>query len=53
MPYNERSVSGSGDTAAYSMPITRAFALTILLAGLLLWALRHFYGTVTVEAGSR
>ena len=34
-------------------PITRAFALLVVLAVLALLAIRHAYGVITIEAGGR
>lgn len=53
MPYNERSVSGGSDSAAaHTYPISRAFAVVVAVALVVLFALRHIYGAVTVQAGT-
>jgi hypothetical protein len=52
VPYNLRS-PGNGETAAHQYPIARAFALTVLVALGLLLLLRHLFGSVRVEVGTR
>jgi hypothetical protein len=39
--------------AAHQYPISRSFALTLLLALLALIILRHLFGSVRVEVGAR
>lgn len=57
MPYsNGDSTStrgGGGGASAVSFPITRALALTLLGAGILIFLLRHLYGSISIEAGAR
>jgi len=53
MPYNERTPTGGGPAPAASYPITRAFALTLLAALILLIILRHLFGSVSVQVGAR
>lgn len=53
MPYNMRSPAGSGPSAAHTYPISRAFALTVLGAIVLLLILRHLFGSVSVQVGTR
>jgi hypothetical protein len=49
LPYNSR---GNGDTSSGSAVTTsRALACTLLIALAILIALRHFFGSVRVEAG--
>jgi hypothetical protein len=53
MPYNERTPSGSGAASATSYPIARCFAFTVLAALILLILLRHLFGSVAVQVGTR
>jgi len=53
VPYNLRNPGGSGSQAAHTYPITRAFALTVLAALVLLVILRHLFGSIRVEVGTR
>jgi len=53
MPLNLRTIGGSGDAPAHTYPISRAFAAVILAAFLLLVLLRHFFGNVSVNIGTR
>lgn len=50
MPLNLRSPAGD-QPAAYTHPISRSLAVTVLAALVLLWALRHLFGNVSVNAG--
>ena len=50
MPYNSRS-SSSGGTSAWQLPHSRNLALLVLVALVVLWALRHIFGSVKVEGG--
>ena len=52
MPYNSRD-PGAGSTSASQFPISRGFAVTILVALGVIVLLRHLYGSVSVEAGAR
>lgn len=52
MPYNSRSPGGS-QAAAHTYPIARAFALTVLGAIILLLILRHLFGSIRVEVGTK
>lgn len=52
MPYNSRSPGGS-PTAAHQYPIARGFAVTVLVALGLLLLLRHLFGSIRVEVGTR
>lgn len=51
MPLNMRTPGGTDKPSAYQFPISRGFAITVLLALLLLIALRHMFGSVRLEAG--
>jgi hypothetical protein len=44
---------GTADQAAHTYPITRAFALTVLAALILLIILRHVFGSLTVDVGTK
>lgn len=44
---------GTGQQAAHTYPVTRAFALTILSALVLLIILRHVFGSLSVEVGGK
>jgi hypothetical protein len=52
MALNFRSPEGNNPPAS-SHKITRSFALIVLLAVIVLWALRHVFGSVRLEAGTR
>lgn len=41
----------AGSGTAVSQPISRAFALTVLLALVALFALRHLFGSIRLEGG--
>ena len=48
------SSRGSNDVAsATSFPIARSFALTVLVALVVLVLLRHLFGSIRVEVGTR
>jgi len=54
MPLNSRDPNSDGTgQAAHTYPITRAFALTILVALVLLIILRHVFGSLSVEVGGK
>jgi hypothetical protein len=44
---------GDSGAPAHSYPIARAFALTLLFALVALIVLRHLFGSVRVEVGTR
>lgn len=44
---------GDSDVAAHQYPVTRSFALTVLAAVVILFALRHVFGSISVSAGTR
>jgi len=47
----QRDPSGSMSASGY--PISRTFALTVLIALVILAVLRHLFGSVRLEAGVR
>jgi hypothetical protein len=51
VPYNSRSPAGQ--QAAHQYPISKWFAITVLTALGLLFLLRHLFGSIRVEVGSR
>ena len=51
MPYNSRVPAGT--TSAWNFPHARALAFTVLGALIILFLLRHAFGSVRVEAGVR
>lgn len=54
MALNERSPGGMDSTSTASgYPIARSFGIVVLLALVVLVALRHLFGAIRVEAGVR
>ncbi len=53
MPYNERTPGGSGPSAATSYPIARWFAFVLLAALVILILLRHLFGSISAQVGTR
>lgn len=53
MAFNYRDPNVEGTGSAVSYPISRSFAFTVLLALVGLWALRHVFGSISINAGSR
>lgn len=53
MPLNLRVPEGDGPAPAHTHMITRSFAMTILVAIVLLFALRHLFGSASAEIGVR
>jgi hypothetical protein len=53
MPYNERTPSGSGAASATSYPIARCFAFVVLAALVILIILRHLFGSISAQVGTR
>jgi hypothetical protein len=56
MPLNLRtpgSDGSAGDAAAHTYPIARGFALVLLAALIILIILRHLFGSVSVNVGTR
>lgn len=52
MPLSPTSRGQQQNTGRSPMKVNHAFALTILLALLVLVALRHFFGSIRVEVGA-
>lgn len=50
MALNERSV-GDDTPPAMAHPISRSFGFMVLAALVILWALRHFFGSIRAEVG--
>lgn len=50
---NLRTPAADSAAPAHSYPITRSFAVLVLAAVVLLFALRHVFGSVRVEGGVR
>lgn len=53
MPYNSRDPNAGGDTAAWEFPHARSLAGLVVLAVIVLFLLRHFYGSISVGAGTK
>lgn len=53
MPYLSRDPAAGENTPAHQYPIARSFALVLLGAVLLLVVLRHLFGAVRLEVGTR
>lgn len=53
MPLNLRTPTGDAPAPAHSYPVTRSFAVLVLIAVVLLFALRHVFGNVRLEGGVR
>lgn len=53
MPYLSRDPSAGQNAAAHTYPIARSFALVVLAALIVLVVLRHLFGSVRVEVGTR
>ena len=47
------SLSGSSDSGGGAYPVTYGFAGVVLLALVILAALRYFFGSIRVEGGVR
>jgi hypothetical protein len=52
MPYNSRDPNAASGTSAWQLPVSRGFAVAVLVALVILFALRHVFGSITVAAGS-
>jgi len=52
MPYNSRDPNASGTQNGYQLAIPRSLAILVLMALVVLWALRHVFGTISVQAGT-
>lgn len=54
MALNMRTPEGdSGSQPAHTYPTSRSLAMLVLLAAVVLFALRHVFGNVQVEGGVR
>lgn len=53
MGLNSRAPQSEGPAPAHTYPVTRSFATMVLIALVLLWALRHVFGSVRGEVGVR
>lgn len=55
MAYNSRSPAGGagGSVEGLALPVPRTLAIIVIIALLVLVALRHFYGAIGVEAGTK
>jgi hypothetical protein len=53
MPYNAPQRGGGQPAKGLSLASNHSIALIVLAALVLLWALRHVFGTVSVSAGTR
>lgn len=53
MPYNERTPAGADSASATSYPIAKCLGFTVLGALVILFVLRHVYGSISIEAGAR
>jgi len=53
MPYLSRDPSAGDQAPAHTYPIARSFALVLLAAVIALLILRHLFGSVRVEVGTR
>jgi len=51
MPLNLRTPEGEGPAPAHTYPISRSLALIVFLSIVALFALRHLFGSVHLEAG--
>lgn len=48
-----RDPNAGATASASGFPITRSFALTVLAALIILVVLRHLFGSIRVEVGTR
>ncbi len=53
MPLNMRSPGVDAGQPAHTYPISRSLAMLVLIAAVVLFALRHVFGSVRVEGGVR
>lgn len=51
MGLNMRTPGPEESAAAHTYPITRSFAMTLLAAIVILFALRHVFGSFRLEGG--
>jgi len=52
MPFNAPN-RGGAQTGGFSLASNHSIAILVLAALVILWALRHVFGTVSVQAGTR
>ena len=53
MPYNRPNRDSAQPSKGISLASNHSVAILVLAALVILWALRHVFGTVTVSAGTR
>lgn len=53
MPYNRTPESKPALGHGLRLATPRTMALILLIALLVLWGLRHFFGSITISAGTR
>lgn len=53
MPYNAPNRGGAQASGGLSLASNHSIAILVLAALVILWALRHVFGTVSVSAGTR
>ena len=53
MPYNAPNRGGAQSSGGLSLAANHSVAVLVLAALVILWALRHVFGTVSVSAGTR
>jgi hypothetical protein len=51
MPLNMRSPGADASAPAHTYPISRSLAMLVLIGLVLLFALRHVFGQVSVSGG--
>ena len=51
--FGQRDPNAGNTASAATQPIARSFALVVLFALLVLVALRHLFGSIRVEVGTR
>lgn len=52
MPYNSRDPNAAAGKTAWQFPVSRSLGLAVLIALVVLFALRHVFGSITVAAGT-
>jgi hypothetical protein len=53
MPLNMRSPSSETGQPAHTYPVSRSLAILVIMAVVILAALRHVFGNIRVEGGVR
>lgn len=53
MAYNQPRSSGGDTSNGYQLPISRSFAVAVLVALVVLFALRHLFGSIRIEGGTK